>query len=56
MIYLKGKAHTEWHITRAGDRRKMKEDQVYLDERVLLWGIGLFFVFTVFELKMKAFS
>ncbi|XP_005101395.2 uncharacterized protein LOC101860258 [Aplysia californica] len=37
-VFLRGKAHAEWKITRAGERRAMKQDEHYMDERLLLWG------------------
>ncbi|RUS88856.1 hypothetical protein EGW08_003401 [Elysia chlorotica] len=37
-VLLRGKAHAEWKITRAGERRCMKQDEQYLEERMLLWG------------------
>ena len=39
-VLLRGKAHAEWKITRAGERRCMKQDEQYLEERLLLWGKG----------------
>ncbi|CAG5133075.1 unnamed protein product [Candidula unifasciata] len=37
-IFLRGKAHAEWKIMRAGERRTVKQDEQYIDERMLLWG------------------
>ncbi|KAH9499896.1 Arrestin domain-containing protein 3 [Bulinus truncatus] len=37
-VFLRGKAHAEWKITRAGERRTMKQDEHYLDERLMIWG------------------
>ena len=39
-VLLRGKAHAEWKITRAGERRCMKQDEQYIEERLLLWGKG----------------
>uniref|UniRef100_A0A5S6R438 BTB domain-containing protein n=1 Tax=Trichuris muris TaxID=70415 RepID=A0A5S6R438_TRIMR len=35
---LKGRAHAEWKIMRSGERRTVKDDQVLLDEKLLVWG------------------
>nr|KAG5714031.1 hypothetical protein BaRGS_020359 [Batillaria attramentaria] len=37
-LHVRGKAHAEWKITRAGERRVMRQDENYIDERKLLWG------------------
>ncbi|XP_064606638.1 LOW QUALITY PROTEIN: arrestin domain-containing protein 3-like [Liolophura sinensis] len=37
-IFLRGKAHTEWKITRAGERRTVKEDEYYIDDKKVVWG------------------
>ncbi|KAH3695755.1 arrestin domain-containing protein 3-like [Dreissena polymorpha] len=35
---LRGKAHTEWKISKAGETRTVKDDEYYIDERKILWG------------------
>ncbi|KHJ41919.1 arrestin domain protein [Trichuris suis] len=35
---LRGRAHAEWKIMRSGERRTVKDDQVLLDEKLLVWG------------------
>jgi hypothetical protein len=39
-VFLRGKAHTEWKITRGGERRTVKEDVYFIDEKALVWGKG----------------
>ena len=39
-LHIRGKAHAEWKITRAGERRTVRQDEHYIDERQLLWGKG----------------
>jgi len=39
-VYLRGKAHVEWRITRGGERRTVKEDQYFIDEKTVVWGRG----------------
>jgi len=39
-VYLRGKAHVEWRITRGGERRTVKEDQYFMDEKLIVWGTG----------------
>uniref|UniRef100_A0A8W7PJC5 Arrestin-like N-terminal domain-containing protein n=1 Tax=Anopheles coluzzii TaxID=1518534 RepID=A0A8W7PJC5_ANOCL len=35
---LRGKAHVEWKVFVSGDKRTVKDDQVYIDERAVIWG------------------
>ncbi|KAL8610568.1 hypothetical protein ACOMHN_006287 [Nucella lapillus] len=37
-LHLRGKAHAEWKISRAGERRTVKQDEHYLDDRQQIWG------------------
>ena len=39
-VFLRGKAHAEWKVTRGGERRTVKEDQYFMDEKALVWGKG----------------
>lgn len=39
-ISLRGQAHAEWKIMVSGDRRNVKDDQYFVDERILVWGHG----------------
>lgn len=39
-MFLRGKGHVEWKITRSGERRTVKEDQYYIDEKQVVWGKG----------------
>ncbi|KAH7970509.1 hypothetical protein HPB49_008500 [Dermacentor silvarum] len=35
---LRGKAHAEWKVVVSGDRRTVKDDQVFIDDRAVIWG------------------
>ncbi|KAH6941969.1 hypothetical protein HPB50_026063 [Hyalomma asiaticum] len=37
-VQLRGKAHAEWKVVVSGDRRTVKDDQVFIDERAVVWG------------------
>ncbi|XP_044762942.1 arrestin domain-containing protein 3-like [Coccinella septempunctata] len=37
-ILLRGKAHAEWKVLLSGDRRTVKDDQYFIDERQVIWG------------------
>ncbi|KAK7101239.1 hypothetical protein V1264_024052 [Littorina saxatilis] len=37
-LHIRGKAHAEWKITRAGERRTIRQDEHYIDDRQTLWG------------------
>ncbi|XP_041356658.1 uncharacterized protein LOC121373908 isoform X2 [Gigantopelta aegis] len=37
-LHVRGKAHAEWKITRAGERRTVKQEETYIDERKTIWG------------------
>ncbi|GJQ75361.1 hypothetical protein Trydic_g23538 [Trypoxylus dichotomus] len=37
-VILRGKAHVEWKILLSGDRRTVKDDQYFIDERQIIWG------------------
>ncbi|XP_013786475.2 arrestin domain-containing protein 4-like [Limulus polyphemus] len=37
-VLLRGKAHAEWKVVVSGDRRTVKDDQVFLDSRSVIWG------------------
>ncbi|KAK3592075.1 hypothetical protein CHS0354_019330, partial [Potamilus streckersoni] len=37
-LSLRGKAHTEWKINKAGERRTVKDDEYYIDEKKVIWG------------------
>ena len=39
-LTLRGKAHTEWKISKAGETRTVKDDEYYIDEKKILWGRG----------------
>lgn len=38
-VFLRGRAHVEWRVTRGGERRTVKEDQYFVDETVSVWGL-----------------
>lgn len=37
-VILRGKAHAEWKVILSGDRRTVKDDQYFVDERLVIWG------------------
>ncbi|ESN93407.1 hypothetical protein HELRODRAFT_115644 [Helobdella robusta] len=37
-VHLRGRAHVEWRVTRCGERRTVKGDQSFIDEKVVVWG------------------
>ncbi|ODM89666.1 Arrestin domain-containing protein 2 [Orchesella cincta] len=37
-VVLRGKAHTEWKVIISGDRRTVKDDQYFIDDRSVIWG------------------
>lgn len=37
-LVLRGKAHAEWKVFVSGDKRTVKDDQYYIDERAVIWG------------------
>ena len=39
-MFLRGKAHVEWKVTRGGERRTVKEDQYFIDDKAQVWGKG----------------
>lgn len=36
-LLVRGKAHCEWKVYISGDRRIIKDDQYFIDERTLIW-------------------
>ncbi|XP_063230472.1 arrestin domain-containing protein 2-like isoform X2 [Bacillus rossius redtenbacheri] len=36
-VVLRGKAHAEWKVVVSGDRRTVKDDQYFLDDRTIIW-------------------
>ena len=39
-LTLRGKAHTEWKVNKAGERRTVKDEEYYIDDKKVLWGKG----------------
>ncbi|XP_054161539.1 arrestin domain-containing protein 3-like [Oppia nitens] len=39
-VLLRGKAHSEWKVVVSGERRTVKDDQVFVDERTTIWDKG----------------
>ncbi|XP_059468819.1 arrestin domain-containing protein 2-like [Neocloeon triangulifer] len=37
-VVLRGKAHAEWKVVVSGDRRTVKDDQYFVDDRAIIWG------------------
>ena len=43
-VFLRGKGHVEWKVTRGGERRTVKEDQYFIDEKQVVWGKGMYII------------
>jgi len=39
-VVVRGKAHAEWKVVVSGDRRTVKDDQYFIDDRAVIWGKG----------------
>ena len=39
-MILRGKGHAEWKVIVSGDKRTVKDDQYFIDERITIWGKG----------------
>ncbi|XP_014773235.1 uncharacterized protein LOC106871347 [Octopus bimaculoides] len=37
-LTLRGKVHIEWKIMRTGERRTVKQDHYYIDDKTVIWG------------------
>ncbi|CAM1293619.1 Uncharacterised protein g783 [Pycnogonum litorale] len=37
-VSLRGKAHAEWKVVVSGERRTVKDDQYFIDDRTIIWG------------------
>ncbi|KAL1117249.1 hypothetical protein AAG570_004575, partial [Ranatra chinensis] len=37
-VVLRGKAHAEWKVVVSGDRRTVRDDQYFIDDRAVIWG------------------
>ncbi|XP_076052796.1 arrestin domain-containing protein 2-like [Oratosquilla oratoria] len=37
-VVVRGKAHTEWKMVVSGDRRTVRDDQYFVDDRTTIWG------------------
>ncbi|XP_042908083.1 arrestin domain-containing protein 2 [Parasteatoda tepidariorum] len=37
-VLLRGKAHAEWKVVVSGDRRTVKDDHAFIDDRAVIWG------------------
>jgi len=37
---LRGRAHAEWKVVVSGDRRTVKDDQYFINDRATIWGKG----------------
>ena len=50
-VVLRGKAHAEWKVVVSGDRRTVKDDQYFIDDRAVIWGKGYStFIFLIINL------
>ena len=44
-VIMRGKAEAEWKVIVSGDRRTVKDEQTFIDDRNIIWGKGFIFVF-----------
>ena len=52
-VFVRGKGHVEWKITRGGERRTVKEDQYFMDEKQVVWGKGKSNIQTMINHSMR---
>uniref|UniRef100_A0A914Z4D4 Uncharacterized protein n=1 Tax=Panagrolaimus superbus TaxID=310955 RepID=A0A914Z4D4_9BILA len=41
-VLLRGKAHVQLKVMKSGERKTLKDDQYLLDEKIVIWGKGVF--------------
>lgn len=51
-VVLRGKAHAEWKVVVSGDRRTVKDDQVFVEERTVIWGKGINIIIILSHLSL----
>lgn len=39
-VILRGKAQAEWKVIVSGDRRTVKDEQIFIDDKRVIWGKG----------------
>lgn len=39
-VVLRGKAHAEWKVVVNGERRTVKDEQAFIEDRTVIWGRG----------------
>jgi hypothetical protein len=50
-VVLRGKAHAEWKVVVSGDRRTVKDDQYFIDDRAIIWGKGSYTCIKYYRMK-----
>lgn len=40
-VILRGKANAEWKVVVSGERRTVKDEQTFIEDRALIWGKGM---------------
>ena len=43
-VILRGKAQAEWKVIVSGDRRTVKDDQIFIEDRCSIWGKGKYLI------------
>ena len=49
-VLLRGRAHSEWKVLVSGERRTVRDDQVFVEDKQIIWGKGIFNNFDIFHL------
>ena len=41
-VLLRGRAHSEWKVLVSGERGTVRDDQVFVEDKQIIWGKGWF--------------
>jgi hypothetical protein len=52
-LVLRGKVHVEWRVTKAGERRTVRDDEYYIDEKKVIWGKGMYYSMSLMTIDLK---
>jgi hypothetical protein len=45
--------HVEWRVTKAGERRTVRDDEYYIDEKKVIWGKGMYYSMSLMTIDLK---